>query len=126
MPGSEWKDVATPFERGSVTALHPYPGTSWLPLLDGSRRTVRDSVVIENDDPTTGFQVRCLVTERYRLTVYPGTGDGELFDLQYDPHELHNLWYRTDRAALKEKLVARLLDAYSQHTPYHPIPPWNS
>lgn len=126
MPGSEWRQTETPFERGSVMPLHTYPGKSWLPLLDGSRERIRDSVVIENDDPTTGYQVRCLVTEQHRLTVYPGTEDGELFDLESDPSELQNLWYRAACAPLRERLVAQLFDAYSQHTPLYPIPPWNS
>ena len=82
--------------------------------------------IIENDDPTTGYRIRCLVTERYRLTLYPGTQDGELFDLREDPWELHNLWYQKPYQQLKVDLIATLLDSYSRHTPLYPIPPWNS
>jgi arylsulfatase len=126
MPGDEWELTQTPFERGSVMRLHPYPGISWAPLLDGKATSARDSVIIENDDPTTGFRIRCLVTDRYRLTIYPGTEHGELFDLQEDPWELQNLWYQESNHALRGELIAALLDSYSQHTPLYPIPSWNS
>jgi arylsulfatase A-like enzyme len=124
--GQEWRDVETPFERGSVMELHPYPGVSWLPLVEGTKSGVRDTVVIENDDPTTGYRIRCLVTDRYRLTLYPGTRHGELFDLDEDPWELNNLWYQTAFQRLKSELVMTLLDSYSQHSPIYPIPLWNS
>ena len=29
---------------------------------------------------------------RWKLVLYPGTDDGELYDLSSDPHERHNLW----------------------------------
>jgi arylsulfatase A-like enzyme len=126
MPGEEWRFIDTPFERGSVMDLMPYPGTSWLPLPEGIDSKVRKSVIIENDDPTTGYRIRCIVTERYRLTVYPGTKHGELFDLREDPWEYRNLWYEQAYQQLKSELKTDLLDYYSTATPLYPIPPWNS
>ncbi len=122
MPGDRLPE--TPFQRGAVDPLSPYPGRSFAALIGDSRGTIRDEVVIENDDPTTGFRVRALVTDRYRLTVYPGFPFGELFDLSEDPGEHDNLWER--KPALRNELTKRLLDAYSRHAPLHPIPPWNS
>ena len=126
MPGSDWVDQETPFDRGSIRPLCTHPGQSWLGLLGRPKGRIRDTVVIENDSPTTGYQVRCLVTERYRLTVYPCTPHGELFDLREDPDELYNLWYDAGRQQLRSDLVAELLSAYSAHTPFYPVPPWNS
>ena len=126
MPGADWADCKTPFERGSVMPIHHYPGRSFAGLLDGTATSIRDSVVIENDDPTSGYQVRSLVTPTHRLSIYPGTPDGELFDLQHDPDELHNLWYAPAHAGLRAGLVSRLLDAYAGETPWHPVPYWNS
>jgi arylsulfatase A-like enzyme len=126
MPGADWAQADTPFQRGSVLPLRPHPGRSLRPVLDGSAAAVRDEVVIENDDPTCGFRVRTLVTQEHRLSVYPGTADGELFDLRADGEELCNLWYDADRSALRARLTARLLDAYSRQTPLHPIPAWNA
>jgi arylsulfatase len=126
MPQSGWRSQNTPFERGSVLDLHSYPGRSWHSIVSRTGNTIRDRVVIENDDPTLGFRARCLVTERHRLTVYPGTGDGELFDLYEDPWELHNLWYKDGYQTLRGELILALLDGYSQETPFYPIPSWNS
>jgi arylsulfatase len=124
MPGSDWSEQETPFERGTIDPISLYPGRSAAPLLADPTQRMRDDVVIENDDPTTGFRVRAFVTDRYRLTVYPGFPFGELFDLASDPGEHRNLWDR--EPSLRNELVRRLLDAYSASTPLHPIPPWNS
>ena len=126
LPGSEWTRQEEPFPRGTQTPLQLYPGRSWRRLLDGTAERIRDSVVIENDDPTSGHRVRALVTETHRLTIYPGTPDGELFDLTADPAELNNLWYDPAHASLRSDLIRRLLDDYSASTPAYPIPGWNS
>lgn len=126
LPGAAWPEHETPFQRGMVRPLTLYPGRSWLPLLRGKAQSIHDEVVVENDDPTMGFQVRTLVTPKHRLTIYPGLPDGELFDLENDPDELVNLWDAPGCTALRADLTARLLDAYSLQTPWYPVPPWNS
>jgi arylsulfatase A-like enzyme len=123
-PGDEWGGDSTIYERGSVAPLRPRPGLSWRPVLEGRSAALHPSVVIENDDPTTGLQARALVTPTHRLTVYPGTGEGELFDLAADPGEHVNRWL--DCPDLKNTLTAELLDAYSRHTPAYPIPAGNA
>lgn len=126
LPGHGWQDRETPFPRGENRPLQAWPGRSWRRLLDGSSAGIREEVVIENDDPTSGYQVRCLVTRSHRLAIFPGTTDGELFDLNADPWELHNLWYAPAAATLRAGLTAQLLDAYSRNTPYYPVPYWNA
>lgn len=125
-PGARWAEAPTPFERGSARPLRLRPGASLLPLARGEAGDPGRAVVIENDDPTTGFRVRTLVAGRYRLSVYPGTPDGELFDLAADPDELHNLWYRDDRQRLRAELTERLLNEYAEAAPLYPVPPWNA
>ncbi|MBL4700528.1 MAG: sulfatase-like hydrolase/transferase, partial [Phycisphaeraceae bacterium] len=126
LPGSDWGDKPTPFSRGAVRPLHTHPGHSWKDLLDGSKQSIRSTVVIENDDPSTGHQVHALVTSTHRLTIYPDSDEGELFDLQNDPWELFNLWYHPDHAGLRCKLTSQLLNDYVRETPWFPIPPWNA
>lgn len=126
LPGADWKSVETTFERGSLMELNNYSGMSLRPMLLDGNEKVRDSVVIENDDPTTGFHVRCMVTDKYRIAVYPGTEHGELFDIMNDPDELHNLWYDESCSALKNKLIFELLSEYAGDTPFGPVPSGNS
>ncbi|MFW6133539.1 MAG: sulfatase-like hydrolase/transferase [Planctomycetota bacterium] len=116
----------TPFPRGEVQPLSPLPGRSAAPLLDGSVESIHDEVVIENDDASTGLRPRALVTAGHRLTVYPATGEAELFDLREDPHELHNLFDRRAAAPLRRELTDRLLRAYCRQAPLSPLPPWNA
>jgi len=126
LPGADWAEVKTSFERGALVPLGNYPGYIFRPMLESINESIRDSVVIENDDPTTGFNVRCLVTEKYRLSVYPNSEHGELFDRENDPGEFYNLWYKEDFSQTRNKLVLQLLNDYSKDTPCYPIPYWNS
>jgi arylsulfatase A-like enzyme len=116
----------TPFPWGESRPLDELPGRSVAGLLDGSAEAVREEVVIENDDPCSGLRPRMLVTDTHRLTIYPHTGEGELFDLRNDPHELYNLYDRPEAAALRTELTDRLLRAYSAETPLWPLPGWNA
>ncbi len=48
--------------------------------------------------------------ERYKLSVYHGSGLGELYDLQEDPWEFDNLWDQAEHAELKASLIAASFD----------------
>lgn len=95
--------------------LHEPPtlqGTSLRPQLVGDADAVNEHVVVENDEDYLGLRVRSLVTDRYKLTVYPGEPYGELFDLHDDPDELHNRWDDADYEDVKRRLYRTFLDAY--------------
>jgi len=53
------------------------------------------------------------VTKRWRYTVYRDQPWGELYDLQADPSETHNLWdspaHKDTRAHLSERLTHHLI-----------------
>lgn len=48
-------------------------------------------------------------SKEHKLVYYIGQEEGELYDLQTDPHELHNLWEREEAAAIKQGLLVELL-----------------
>jgi arylsulfatase A-like enzyme len=48
---------------------------------------------------------------RYKLIVYHGQTVGELYDLQTDPDEFHNLWNDSSALSLKHELTKELFDA---------------
>ena len=49
-------------------------------------------------------------SRRRKLVYYIGQCYGELYDLERDPHELHNLWDDPEWAGAKAELKAELLD----------------
>lgn len=90
------------------------PGRSLVPILSGNKNSVRDSVLVENDDDVRGVNLRTLITEQYKLTVYGGRDYGELFDLKEDQEERYNRWndpaYKDTRASLMQHLVDALIE----------------
>jgi len=100
---------AVPPKAETANMPQAWPGLSLVPVLRGERAALRDALVVENDEDYLGLRIRTLVTERHQLTVYSGQDYGELFDLQNDPHQLHNLWASADHAALREQLHRQLL-----------------
>jgi len=79
----------------------------WL----GKEGCARDHVVVENRHEPTTIHLKTYVDDRYKLTVYYNRPYGELFDLQSDPGEVHNLWDDPQHASLKAGLVMKLLFA---------------
>ena len=100
----------TPPVPEAPNAPHPWPGQSLAPLLIGTDRSTDTTALIEGDEDYLGFRMRTLVTQRYRLTAYSGQAYGELFDLQEDPNEFHNLWDVSSRKTLRDDLRIQLLE----------------
>jgi arylsulfatase A-like enzyme len=91
-------------------------GKSLLSILTGGSDPShhRDFVRCEYHDAMpvrNASRANMIVDERYKLIVYHGHDIGELYDLQEDPHEFHNLWYDAGSKPLKLALVKRLFDA---------------
>jgi uncharacterized sulfatase len=77
----------------------------------GHRESARDHIIVENHHQPTTLHLKTYVNERYKITVYYNREYGELFDLQTDPGETHNLWSIPEYAQLKAELVMKLLQA---------------
>ncbi len=80
---------------------------SWL----GRTPPPRDHALIENRHQPTTLYAKTYVNSRYKLTTYRGREYGELFDLEVDPAETHNLWNEPAYASLKSDLLMRFLHA---------------
>jgi uncharacterized sulfatase len=74
----------------------------------GTADQARDHAIVEFHHEPTTLNLRTYVDARYKLTVYQGRTDGELFDLVADPEEQGNLWSQPESAALKSELLLRL------------------
>ncbi len=110
--------AATILERAGLDPFNGNQGQSFLPATK-AQDGPRSEVLIEYNDggKRLGFEkpsrVRSLLTPDWRLTMYRDQDWGELYDLQNDPKETHNLWDSADhqgtRAHLTDRLVHHLI-----------------
>ena len=106
--------VPSRIETEAPDAPPLWPGRSLVPVLDGRDTSTDTAALVEMDEDYLGLKMRTLVTQRYRLTSYSGQEYGELFDLQEDPQELHNLWDDPAHRARRDELRLQLLDKTMQ------------
>ena len=48
----------------------------------------------------------------HKLVVYHGHGLGELYDLENDPHEFHDLWNDPQHRELRDELLHASFDSH--------------
>lgn len=75
----------------------------------GQSERVRDHAICEFRHEPTMIHQKTYVDHRYKLTVYYNRTYGELFDLESDPGEIHNLWDDPDAADLKSELLLKYI-----------------
>jgi arylsulfatase A-like enzyme len=51
-----------------------------------------------------------VVTERYKLVVYHGIDEGELYDLETDPQETVNRWNDPAHMMIQMEMLKKLCD----------------
>ena len=118
---------ATVLDRARIEPFSGIQGHSLLPALRGAG-AVRESVFIQYDrqhqSPGTDVppRVHSLIDHRYRISVFHGTGWGELYDLQADPGEFENLWEDSAHASIRARMVEQLLMAEIEHVDRVPLP----
>ncbi|MBN1764128.1 MAG: sulfatase [Sedimentisphaerales bacterium] len=120
-PGSTIKqmiqniDIApTILDLAGITTPENMDGLSFLPLLQGREVPWRDAVFYEyyweRNFPQTPT-VHGIRTDRYKYIHYHGIWDiDELYDLQNDPQEMHNLINNPEYKNLIESLNQRMFD----------------
>lgn len=89
-------------------------GTSLVRLMSGKPEKREAAYSEWNVHPSrcgVALQLRTVRTSRYKCTFELVSGDGELYDLQEDPHEMENRFhhpeYQSIRARLHELMLAR-------------------
>jgi choline-sulfatase len=115
----ELVDLAPTLMEASGQPVHAgMQGRSLWPLLAGDAADYepRTDVYCEHYGTThhkpgqTGAYATMLRTERYKLVSIHGQKFGELYDLQCDPQETHNLWCDPAHQPVKLELYQRLCD----------------
>jgi arylsulfatase A-like enzyme len=118
---------ATVLDRARVEPFSGIQGRSLLPALRGAGAP-RESVFLQYDHqhPSPGTnvppRVHSLIDRRYRISVFHGTGWGELYDLEADPGEFENLWEDPAHASIRARMVEQLLIAEIEHVDRVPLP----
>jgi arylsulfatase len=82
---------------------------------DKSESRHRDSVLTEYYNAAPFYfcirpNATMLRTETHKIVVYHGCEPGELFDMQTDPDEKHNLWNDPAMISTKTELLKQLCD----------------
>jgi arylsulfatase A-like enzyme len=128
-----WRDpaVAEPVVRGQVVSTVdlarsiltrvglPVPvGMQGVNIMDASIE--REGIVIEEDELPIHMgelgpvRLTSYVDRRWRMTLWLGEAQGELFDREADPHEIRNLWGNPSAAEERARLTENLLRARLQ------------
>ena len=94
----------TILEAAGVEAPSNLEGRSLAPYLGRGGVEPREWVFCEDN-----YQVMMRGT-RWKLVYYMGQEEGELYDLETDPHELYNLWDDGEHRTRKLEMKAELLD----------------
>ena len=116
-------DVApTILELAGVPLPERMEGRSLLPILEGEKSPDhhRDHVRCEyyNTIDLIGYDIEfagsygTMIRERrYKCAVYHGHDYGELYDLESDPWEHHNLWESAGHLPIRERLIRKAFDS---------------
>ncbi len=105
-------DIApTLLDLAGVPEPEAVQGVSMRPALrKGDESLPRDAALTENDDDFVPMRARTLTTRDWKITMYAGSADGELYDRCQDPDELCNRWHDPEYQTVKQELLARLAD----------------
>ena len=110
----ELTDLAPTFrEAARLPVAKSMQGRSIWPALKGEAdlNTLREDIYTEYFNANPGRKecwLNMLRTPTHKLVVCHGTSEGELYDMEADPHELHNLWEDPSKQELKMKLLLGL------------------
>ncbi|MHA0858185.1 sulfatase family protein [Paenibacillus sp. CMAA1364] len=88
---------------------HAMTGVNQKDVWLGQADSARDHAICEFRHEATTIHQKTYVNDRYKITVYYQQIYGELFDLQEDPQELHNLWDDPASASLKSELLMKYI-----------------
>lgn len=100
--------MPTFLDLAGIDAPYELAGSSLLPLLAGEQKDWRDCFVAEWHGHRFLNSQRMLRQGTYKYVFTPGNID-ELYDLDADPHEFHNLIDNPDHSTTLESLRRRLM-----------------
>ena len=103
-------------ELASINAPEGSEGRSLVPVLSGRETQARPDIF----SAYTKVQ-RAIRDERWKLIVYPQVNKTQLFDLQSDPNEMHDLSGNPQHAAEVPRLMALLRERQKDYGDAQPL-----
>lgn len=116
-----WMDLGpTILELAGVEPPASFEAESLLPALEGRPWSGRDYVFAEHSrDGILPTDMMTMVRDRHwKLVHFLGEPFGQLFDLERDPDEVHNLWDDPNYGEKKQELLHVLLE-WRTRSAYH-------
>ena len=104
--------VATVVDIAGATPVTPLDGDSLLPLMQGEAQGWKDEAFSEYLAHGVARPVAMLRQGRYKL-VYSSGDSPQLYDLETDPNEFHDLAEDTTYQSILEDLQAQLLSHWN-------------
>jgi arylsulfatase A-like enzyme len=100
----------------------PVPGSmagkSQLKVWQGDDSAARTYAAVEFRHQPTKMNLRTYIDARYKLTIWNNPVAGEIYDLEADPGEHHNLWSDPMKGDLKTHLLQQALLMEMDKEPY--------
>ncbi|MBD3188336.1 sulfatase-like hydrolase/transferase [Candidatus Bathyarchaeota archaeon] len=93
----------------SIAGIEPPPfmeGVNQASTWEDPGNSSRESVIIEERPYDTDFNLRVVIHGKYKLCFYAGREYGELYDMDADPDQLHNLWDDPECKETRIKLLS--------------------
>lgn len=117
-PGAEIADPVSTLDLAATIADlaglrdNPTQGSSLLPVVAGeeNRELAYDEWDVAADRVGVPLRLRTVRSATHRMTVELDSGDGELYDLAEDPHELDNRFEDPALAGVRADLEAAIAD----------------
>ena len=109
----QWMDIGpTILDLAGVQPPADMQAESLLPALQGQAWRGRELVFAEHppDGNYEGPYMTMVRSEQHKLVHFAGEAYGQLFDLEADPGEVHNLWDDPALAAIKQQLLDAMLN----------------
>ena len=113
----------------SSANIQPYNGIQGRDLFATEPPEV---IIVEEDSQRQmiGFErpqrIRTAVSSDFRLTLREGEAWGELYDLNADPHEIHNVFDAPDKAAIRYELTEQMLRRMIELQDRAPLPAYRA
>lgn len=108
---------ATILSLAGVDVPSGFQGKDLSPILKGGNDSVQDCTLVECRPTQSGLYQQSLITERYKIVIYRDETEGELYDLEADPEQYHNLWCFPEMQQIRDGLLLRMIRFQMEREP---------